>query len=130
MAALRGVVIGQTVDKGLGLFATRAMQRGTRILIEPPLFRKGRDFKESLLALSPTQRAIFDQLYSNQQKGGSKYISIYELNSWPCPDLGEPVVFALTARINHSCLPNAVQFYNHILGKNTVQLLVCFSKPP
>ena len=117
--------------KGVGVFATRDLVKGTRILLEKPLLIRGggnEDLENQLNALSPDIRARYNTLHHIPTPGKSKELSIFEHNSWPCPDLGTDVLFDQTAQINHSCVPNAIQFFNPVLGMDTVQVLWAVKK--
>lgn len=111
-------------SKRVGVFATRDLDKGTRILTEKPLLvrHNNEDLEKQISALPPDVRRWYDTLEHISVPGKSAELSRFEHNSWPCPDLGADVLFYLTARINHSCVPNAIQFFNPVLEMNTVQL--------
>lgn len=121
------VEVRESPGKGLGVFAKRDIVKGTRIVSERPLLTR-KDLQSQINALSPNIKNSFYTLRYVAIEGKSIELSIFDNNSWPCPDLGCDALFPCTARINHSCTPNAIQRYNSVLKKNTVQLLWAVEK--
>jgi hypothetical protein len=127
----------ESQGRGLGIFATGYIPRGTRIVAEPALLKVSRDTTDA----KDIVRA-FESLSSSQKK------SYLELHDYACdlfkraaeremdrdwekiPELHRKVlgvwaanafgsVFLLGSRINHSCTPNVNFAYNSALEKET-----------
>jgi SET domain-containing protein len=145
MQGFGGIEVRRTLDKGLGVFATTDMAKGTRIIVEMPLLVRGdtlEDLGSQFNPMSPEMRHRFNTLQYIPTPGNSRELSRFDSNSCGCPDFppfSADVLFDQTARINHSCIPNAIQFGNPVLQMNTVQLVwavkkddeitICYIKP-
>jgi len=126
--------------KGLGAFATRALEAGDVILSEapvlqvrPPPFQQGKGY--SLTEMGVFIRRAFESLSGDQQ---SEVLSLHAYTTQAekeSPDLDELVpifrsnayttekhisLFPRIARINHSCRPNTSYFWNKRIGKQVV----------
>merc|ERR1711977_809964 len=94
--------------KGKGIIVTENITPGTLLLSEAPLIKT--DVVHSLTSA--------EQDLENEDE---KLIGIIRSNAYPLgPDTDVGGLFADIARINHSCLPNAVQYWNELLGKQTI----------
>jgi hypothetical protein len=129
--------------KGLGLFATRSIARGTRIVEEVPLLavppRKGSTvnlshLETALRALNHEQQDKLFELHRDRNNSlahhlgashGEKVIvalAIFKANSVAMGEDGVygSGVFEHYSRINHACNPNVHNSYNPTLQKLTV----------
>ena len=135
--------------KGLGLFATRSITRGTRIIEEAPLLavppRKGLElnmthFETALRALNHEKYAKVFELHRghkvalpkvlpSQQPSGAlsrgnilEAAAIFGTNSVAMGEGGEygSGVFEHYSRINHACNPNVHNSYNPTLQQMSV----------
>jgi hypothetical protein len=139
-----------TRSKGLGLFATSSIARGTRIIEEAPLVVIPPGFGDAMrLAhlvaevrrLTPDQKKAFFGLYhspgalvppaqndvdpSAGQNATTEMLTtfaIFETNSFQMGEDGEhgTGVFASYSRMNHTCTPNTHASYNETLRMMTV----------
>ncbi|PVI03286.1 SET domain-containing protein [Periconia macrospinosa] len=131
--------------KGIGVFATRALEPGDIILaepaiikIEPPDFRDGAAYPlnsiESLLysafdTLSEEKQAEVMSLHAhltpdeeNQDKDSHMLVPIFRSNAYIVgKTLSELGLFPKGARINHSCRPNSSQVWIDKIGKRVVR---------
>ncbi|RMZ84348.1 hypothetical protein DV738_g565, partial [Chaetothyriales sp. CBS 135597] len=118
--------VTQTNDRGIALTAARRIPAGTLILFEPALLRiplsaenDGTAIDSKVNALSKPERKKFMQLFNpkpggNNNDSASKASGIYNSNCYNInafDDEGGSCVGLLSARINHSCLPNIVFSY-------------------
>ncbi|KAL8798825.1 MAG: hypothetical protein Q9182_006369 [Xanthomendoza sp. 2 TL-2023] len=145
--------IKESENKGLGVFATRDISCGTRIMCERPLIHVERDDEPcistrvrelpaeerdkfySLSGYRPEgQKAETERLYLRQGYIDSRVISkedhpitkIYETYSYKT-DSGVVVCLDL-GRINHSCLPNVFPSWNNHKGRVTVHAMQNIAK--
>ncbi|KAF6807997.1 set domain-containing protein 5 [Colletotrichum sojae] len=115
--------------KGLGLFATVHIPKGTRILSEKPLFAipRGRTLMETkrLVArevhrevhrLDDMRRAAFYAMHNIHGDHYTSEIGIIKTNG------AEAGVFLKACRINHSCRPNAQRIWNRDLDRLMVHV--------
>ena len=126
-------------SKGLGMFAAKAIPKGTRILAEKPFFTLAKRPKISLTnPYAPNDiTAAFDRLPSGKKRkytslhcperyDCSVIVSIYEANSF---EMGAGTGICLDAsRINHSCIPNAHFSWNNNIERETVHAVRDISK--
>ncbi|GAA5942281.1 hypothetical protein JCM1841_002804 [Sporobolomyces salmonicolor] len=98
----------------LGLFASRTLCRGELILSEPPLLTvSSRTSVPSAVAALPFDAqsafyALFNAYIDEDDETGIFDTNGFSLSSSP-PTFG---IFCLTARLNHSCLPNVKASYD------------------
>lgn len=137
----------KTVDKGIGLYATRKIPIGTRLICEAPLLQiRSNDITlvlDAYRSLPKTSKEIYDRLHayaptelnleqdillkfgvmSNKSELAQhlKIMSIFSANDFLLADQCALGVFENVSRINHSCIPN-VHFSNNaeLSGKETV----------
>ncbi|OLN97537.1 N-lysine methyltransferase SMYD2-A [Colletotrichum chlorophyti] len=112
--------------KGLGLFALRAIPKGTRIVDESPLFTidpgelvKGQGFAFGAIAtavdaafsgLNATARAAYLSCPEHRgadDAGWSREALIFRTNGYTMAGGGAIGIFPRIAKVNHSCRPNA-----------------------
>lgn len=139
--------VRRAAGKGLGVFATRNIARGTRIVAEKPKFTvaSDRDIYPALRELSIKDRAYIAQLSTNPaikpsllswfeplshvyRSGGDRSLAVGEYkrllaafrnNSF---NIGNETraIFHDISRINHSCLPNAQGNFNPSIASFTI----------
>ena len=117
--------------KGLGMFATKDLRKGTRILAEKPFFTLSRrpelslsdpwapnDISEAFERLPVSEQRQFASLHCPDRPDCNPGVSIYEAN---CFEMGSGTCICLDAsRINHSCVPNAHYAWNDGIQRETV----------
>ncbi|OJD18272.1 hypothetical protein AJ78_01711 [Emergomyces pasteurianus Ep9510] len=117
--------------RGLGCFATSKIPRGTRILLEEPLFTVPsmatnlqsveKSFLKDLKSLSKEQQHMFFSLHNAHKGSCSPVIGTIKTNAMPFGARGaEGAIFPHAARINHSCKPNSQNTWNRNLEKLTI----------
>ncbi|KAL8854303.1 MAG: hypothetical protein Q9221_000789 [Calogaya cf. arnoldii] len=137
-----------TASKGLGVFATSDIPRGTRIMCEPPLLyidNANKPFTHILFdRLSPADQTEFLSLHAYFLKGVKPEIekilrSFKEADpiSFAAPMEEQLNILAVVksngcrtntgvaiphdqGRINHSCLPNVYHAWNNVINRATV----------
>ena len=132
--------------KGLGVFATRDIKEGERILCERPLatwtvdersLNDGTARREEMLqciveALSPSKQVQFYALSQSERWYGEKKtaLGVWMCNAYPVHPHDEEsagtvsaAVFRHICRINHSCSPNTHQDWNETLKRETVHCI-------
>jgi len=116
--------------KGLGIFARRKIKQGTRIIVEPPLFtvrppkiaaggaytlqKLFEDVEKAYKRLTPAERGIYLTCFDNrpaEDQETSREVLIFKNNAAPLAD-GSFGIFPKSAKINHSCRPNAVSVFS------------------
>jgi hypothetical protein len=128
--------------RGLGVRATRAFTAGELILTEEPLLSVQREFsfplgmnedvmqaraqsllvealEESLQRLSSSERATFFAFACSQHDGRRSTHGIFRTNALETNSSGS--VFALSSRLNHSCLPNVIHSWCSKTGTLTLR---------
>ncbi|KAK6087442.1 SET domain-containing protein 5 [Seiridium cupressi] len=124
--------------KGLGVFATRLIKAGDRIMVEEPLFTitppefvPGRGYELSAMAssvdtavssLSPSQRTDFDACHAHHLPGedeNDRNMVIFRSNAYTLTD-GTIAMFPRIARINHSCRPNAANIWSEASNSRVI----------
>jgi hypothetical protein len=117
---------------GKGLFATRMISMGTRILSEEPIIRVPEaapdtqvlraSISRQVNVLTPGQRQAFlsmGNIYNVD--GASRYQGIIRTNALPFGDgVGEVGIFLNASRINHACDNNAQENWNENINRHTV----------
>lgn len=126
--------IKAVAGKGKGMFATRRIARGTRLLAEAPIFRVPRDelnlqkleaaIAQSVGLLSQVQRESFFALHNFHGTRHSQALGIARTNALPLGS-GASVggIFLEASRINHSCRHNAQNTWNDSRGQVTIHVL-------
>ena len=133
--------------KGLGLFATRDIHEGERLIAEVPLARwlmpkdasqqvRRRSFEQLIAEFTPAQRAGFLALshstHHGDASGGRTMMGTWLTNALPInyedgygndETHDEGAVFAVISRINHSCVPNCHHEWNPALGRETIHAI-------
>ena len=137
-------------DSGLGLFATRPIHAGERLIAEEPLARwsiasdatsaeKHASFATLLTTLSEHTKERLLQLSQSSKFGSTRtLLGTWQTNSLPIDTESETrpgtttrelmrkreaAVFSTVCRINHSCQPNTHHSWNSRLGKETVHAI-------
>ncbi|KAI0994927.1 hypothetical protein K3495_g13254 [Podosphaera aphanis] len=126
--------VQETPGKGFGLIAQQCILPGTLILSEAPLITTAcittlsptiTEFElgKAIDALPAEKREAYFSLHNKHADTDPKHplAGIVRSNVYPLgvnSNVGG--IFQNIARINHSCLPNAVQYWNHLLGRETV----------
>ncbi|KXH60739.1 hypothetical protein CSAL01_09364 [Colletotrichum salicis] len=107
--------IKAVAGKGKGMFATRRIARGTRLLAEAPIFRVPRDESN----LQKLEAAIARSVGLLSQALGTARTNALPLGS------GASVggIFLDASRINHSCRHNAQNTWNDSRGQLTIHVL-------
>ncbi|KAF2766148.1 SET domain-containing protein [Teratosphaeria nubilosa] len=120
--------------KGLGVFASRAIARGTRIFAEQPLLEvkdergaathAARQGLHDLLRVARERGRGLTQLVPNATSIIFQYpaiLSVFRNNNF---DLGDrQAVFRHISRLNHACKPSAQGNFNAALGNFTIHAL-------
>ena len=121
------VQIRESDGKGMGMYATRDIEPGERIIAEPPLATSSHLQEEWVEeATSPRWREIFE-LSQNAMHGHKKTaMGVWLTNAIPADD-GEGghsfMIFKHVCRLNHDCRPNAHHGWNASTDKATVHAL-------
>ena len=124
-------IIKSSPGKGLGMFATKDIEKGTRILAEKPFFSLTErpvvslfdpyapsDISEAFDRLSAKDKRKYVGLHCPERPGCSIILSIYEAN---CFEMESGTCICLDAsRINHSCVPNAHYSWNSNIKRETL----------
>ena len=122
----------EIAGRGQGLVARMNIARGTRILLEKPLFTTGnmsgnmsaehleKAIAEKVRGLSREQQRQFLSLHNNHP-GKHPFSGIYRTNALPCGS-GSPIgaVYPDICRINHSCRSNSHNSWNAALDAETI----------
>ena len=127
-------ILFQHPQKGTCMKASHDIPRGTLILQERPLYvlpeilERHLDIHAIIVEelLSPVARQIFFQLDKSSGKPGSDILqAIYDTNSHSVAveECISSAVFSQSARISHSCSPNAVHHFNASTFNFTLQAL-------
>ncbi|CCU82135.1 unnamed protein product [Blumeria hordei] len=120
--------------KGLGLVARQAIAAGTIILKESPLIttasitslsptRTEFELSAALAALPPEKRQAYHSLHNNHAETDPAHplAGIVRSNLYPLGvDASIGGIFQTISRINHSCRPNAVQYWNTVHSCETI----------
>jgi hypothetical protein len=130
--------VRQTTSKGLGVFATRDLPKGTKIIIEEPLVSvpvpemvSGQGFKildmissleDAYEGLSPKQQEAFISLHDFRLPGEedqNQLLTIFRSNAYNTGD-SHVGLFPKIARINHSCRPNSGNWWSDKAGQRVI----------
>ncbi|KAL9075651.1 MAG: hypothetical protein Q9161_001403 [Pseudevernia consocians] len=123
--------IKSSPGKGLGMFTTKDIAKGTRILAEKPFFSlteeavvsesdpyAPNDVSKAFDRLPASEKLKYLGLHCPERPGCSLILSIYEAN---CFEMGSGTCIYLDAsRINHSCMPNAYYSWNSSIERVTL----------
>lgn len=120
--------------KGKALVATKEIAPGTLILSESPLITTDvvtspdedtteMDLQKALNKLSLKSQEVYRGLHNNFPEDPYHQLSgIVRSNAYPLGNDSEiGGVFPNISRINHSCLPNVVQYWNELLDKEEIR---------
>ena len=124
-------IIRPSPGKGLGMFAAKLIQQGTRILAEKPFFTLAEipevsaedsyapnDITKAFHRLPASEQHKFTSLHCPERSDCNIIVRIYEAN---CFEMGAGTCICLDAsRINHSCVPNAHYSWNSNIEQETV----------
>ena len=118
--------------KGKGLVACSNIAKGTRILLEKPLFTTQNlplislmesSITKKLQSLSKTQQRQFFSLHNNFP-GKHLFSGIVKTNALPCgPNSVIGGIYPTICLINHSCLPNAHNNWNDDTKSETIHAI-------
>ncbi|KAI4603252.1 hypothetical protein KJ359_006045 [Pestalotiopsis sp. 9143b] len=136
--------VRESPGKGLGVFATRLIYEGERIMVEeplftvtPPTFVPGRGYELSAMAasvdaavaeLSLFDRELFRACHAHflpgekdkvRETGGGLNMIIFRSNAYTLTD-GNVAMFPRIARINHSCQPNVANVWSPASGRRII----------
>ncbi|KAL2064696.1 hypothetical protein VTL71DRAFT_3834 [Oculimacula yallundae] len=117
--------------KGKGIIVTQDITPGTLLLSEAPILTTDvvqslptaeQDLENALGKLSISAQENFRTLHTNFPENlNEKLVGIIRSNAYPLgPDTDIGGLFPDIARINHSCFPNTVQYWNELLKKQTI----------
>ncbi|KAI5862087.1 hypothetical protein GGS23DRAFT_104379 [Durotheca rogersii] len=120
--------------KGQGVIATSNIPKGTRILLEAPLFKLPETVPDSIAeavvvrevkTLSRCQQREFFSLRNVHRHKCNPFLGIVQTNMLPLTEdeYGNGGLFLQASRLNHSCQPNAQHTWNASLGCLTVHAL-------
>lgn len=104
--------------KGQGVFATREVRRGERVLVDKPFFVVTRPWGThkvlSAFELLPLpMRQQYMQLYCPDRSDDQYMTDVMRIFEANCFNIGDQAAMFLTAtRFNHSCLPNTYYSWN------------------
>lgn len=120
--------IRSSPGKGLGVFATVDIPRGTRIMADGCLFyvvgpkAMISEIEAGFENLTPAQQNNYLALRCPDYPGRSPIIRRWEANCFAMDhDTG---IFLVASRINHSCTPNALFKWNANIRRETVHAIV------
>lgn len=119
--------------KGLGFVATSKISKGTRLLLEVPLFKTPGSTEDissaeiivlrEVKSLTKDQQRAFFALQNGQGRKCTPVLGIVITNMLPLGVSDSGGLFLEASRINHSCQPNAQHAWNDDLGHLTVHAL-------
>lgn len=119
--------------KGLGFVAFSKISKGTRILLEVPLFKTPGSTEDigsaeitvlrEVRSLTKDQQRAFFALQNSQGRKCTPVLGIVITNMLPLGVSNNGGLFLEASRINHSCQPNAQHAWNDDLGHLTVHAL-------
>ncbi|KAF1830615.1 hypothetical protein BDW02DRAFT_93547, partial [Decorospora gaudefroyi] len=143
------IEVKATATKGLGVFATADILRGTRVIAETALLNLptgdgcAKEVIAAFQSLSPAPQNSYLELRDSGSKAfkerteGELGVGWYELPKLDRKVLaicvtnrfGKGGVFLLGSRINHSCVPNIHGSYNDALEKSKLSMPYAISRP-
>lgn len=122
--------------KGKGVVSTKDILPGTLLLSEAPIITTEciksspddldsteHDLATTLAALPHNAQKAYRSLYNNHSVDDPSHplVGILRSNGYPLgADADVGGIFPDISRINHSCNPNAVQYWNPLLDKQTI----------
>lgn len=111
-------------ERGLGVFARRAIRRGTRVIAEAPLFAVPSAPEEVVAAVSaavgqlePADRAAYRACHAyrgpseHEAAAAGRDLLVFRSNAYTVPG-GRWAMFLRLARVNHSCKPNVANAWD------------------
>ncbi|EAS33648.3 uncharacterized protein CIMG_04672 [Coccidioides immitis RS] len=135
-------IIKQTQGKGYGVFATRNIPQGTRILADPPMLKLPGAVMEhakltkadiealaatistKLKALSKEQQREFFSLANTQRAQFGVFLGIAATNAMLIDfETTEYGIFPKVSRFNHGCRPNSMRSYHPVLDQAVVHVV-------
>lgn len=138
-------IIQESPGKGQGVFATRDVVKGERILVDKPFFTVTKlCYPQKVLAefetMSLTQRQQYMQLCCPDRTDDitlTDVIRIFEAN---CFNIGpRSAMFLMATRFNHSCLPNTyyswsderdeISFHAMVDIPEGEEMTICYGRP-
>ena len=149
--AARAFIERRSAASGVGLYATRPIRTGERLIVEAPLAtwsvaadatneEKIRSFEAMAAKLPPhTVQALLQLSQSPRYGPQQNLLGTWQTNGLPInyenaarpgttsrelASRREAAVFATVCRLNHSCAPNCHAEWNGELGRETVHALV------
>ena len=125
-------IIKTSPGKGLGMFTTKDIPKGTRIVAEKPFLSFAKrpvvslsdpyapnNISKAFSRLTAIEKLIYMDLHCPDRNDCSLIVSVYEANSY---EMGAGTCICLDAsRINHSCIPNAHYSWNDSAKQITVR---------
>jgi hypothetical protein len=131
--------IKPSLGKGEGVFATRLIEAGTRVIMEDPLFairlpefHPGKGFSAvevteliaaAVAELSEESQAAFRSCHEHrspdEDNSELRDFFIFRSNAYSLPD-GRSAIFPLIAKINHACNPNIANIWDPSSGKRII----------
>lgn len=118
-------------DKGKGLIARVSITRGTRILVERPLFAASSSVGSldnvilaKVKALSKEKQRQYLSLHNNYT-GKNPFSGIFKTNALPCGSKSSiGAVYPTICFINHTCVPNSHNNWNDEAGTETIHAIL------
>lgn len=120
-------ILDTNTHTGQGLFVTRQINRGTKIVSATPLLRSSsNEYLKNYKALNPASKQVFHRLYNSvprkpRQLRSDTIRAIWRTNAQKIGD--EEAVFEIICRVNHSCCPNAICTWNSNTGQMELKAL-------
>ncbi|TFK92493.1 SET domain-containing protein [Polyporus arcularius HHB13444] len=145
-------VLRDISGKGKGLFATRPITRGERVLAEAPLITQRQPVSNATILLALARLSDTDQRrYFNLANASvgllAPPLGMFKTNALPCGDhdqsrglaVDTAAIFPLGSRFNSSCEPNVNNYWNESLNQITFwavrdiaegeELCICYGTP-
>ena len=123
-------IVKESLGKGQGIFASRNIVRGERILVDKPFLAVTKPYNdekvlEEFERMPFAKRREFMQLHCPDRSDDihmTDVMSIFEANSF---NIGHSAAIFLTAtRFNHSCLPNTYYSWNEQRGEIVLHAMI------
>ncbi|KAK5128430.1 hypothetical protein LTR85_003098 [Meristemomyces frigidus] len=129
-AELPPFTLENVAGKGKGLVANHSISPGSTIIAEAPLFTTEglsnpatteKDLAATVRSLPKESQRAFLSLHNNNPGRGEPLSNIVRSNGYPLgPSSEVGGIFPVTARINHSCRPNAQHAWSNKMQKMLV----------
>lgn len=119
-------VVKTSPGKGQGIFASRNVSRGERILMDKPFFIVTKPYTPKTVLsdferMPLERRTQYMQLYCPDRPDDIHMTDVMRIFEANCFNIGDKAAMFLTAtRFNHSCLPNA--YYSWSGGREELRL--------